>query len=136
LEYSSGAEIVLPIATLVAGYSVAIGNTISSFCTLNCSCLLYTEAAIEDAAKAKEIFAQLPPLNQKLIIYLIDFLKDLAQPQYIEVTKMGKDNLCMVFAPSFLRCPFTDPQKMVCYTALSNANFYIRCPLQKKKKSL
>ena len=25
---------------------------------------------------------------------------------------MGKDNLCMVFAPSFLRCPYSDTNKI------------------------
>ncbi len=29
---------------------------------------------------------------------------------------MGKDNLCMVFAPSFLRCPYTDTHKIFAST--------------------
>jgi hypothetical protein len=52
-----------------------------------------------------EALVGVPALNQRVIIYVLDFLRDLARPEYSAVTKMDVDNLSMVFAPLFLCCP-------------------------------
>lgn len=35
-------------------------------------------------------------------------MRKLSDPEVVEVTKMNQENLAMVFAPSFLRCPYQD----------------------------
>eukprot|EP01113_Clastostelium_recurvatum_P006123 TRINITY_DN12778_c0_g1_i1.p1 TRINITY_DN12778_c0_g1~~TRINITY_DN12778_c0_g1_i1.p1 ORF type:complete len:785 (-),score=141.61 TRINITY_DN12778_c0_g1_i1:31-2385(-) len=58
-----------------------------------------------DAAdSAAEVFRQFPPLNQRVIVYVLTFLQELAQPENVVDTLMNVDNLAMVFAPSFIRC--------------------------------
>lgn len=47
-------------------------------------------------------------MNRKVVDYVVTFLLDLSKAEYVEKTKMNKDNLAMVFAPSFLRCPYED----------------------------
>lgn len=42
-------------------------------------------------------------------MYVIQFLQELVP--YSDVTLMGAENLAMVFAPSFLRCPYQDYNK-------------------------
>ncbi|EGC33638.1 hypothetical protein DICPUDRAFT_56354 [Dictyostelium purpureum] len=56
-----------------------------------------------------ELVASLPLLNQKIIGYIIEFLQEAIKPEYVETSKMGSDNLAMVFSPCFLRSPHTDP---------------------------
>eukprot|EP01136_Pigoraptor_vietnamica_P027805 Opistho-1_new@84545 len=52
----------------------------------------------------------LPAINREVIEYMIKFLRQIGRPENHAVTKMTYDNLAMVFAPSFLRCPSEDPQ--------------------------
>jgi len=52
----------------------------------------------------------LPELNRKVLEYVIQFLRDMAKPEFEVITKMSIQNLSMVFAPNFLRCPSSDPQ--------------------------
>jgi len=66
------------------------------------------EMCTETPEKAMEIFRQLPPLSQNVVSFIINFLQELSKPENVETTKMSKENLAMVFAPSFLRCPYTD----------------------------
>jgi len=73
----------------------------------------YYEACTESPGKAMDIFTQLPALNQRIIKYIISFLQQLSKPDIVEATKMNADNLSMVFAPSFLRCPFQDYGKAI-----------------------
>lgn len=47
----------------------------------------------------------MPAINQAVIVYLVDFLRDLSRQENSSVTKMDADNLAMIFAPLFLRCP-------------------------------
>jgi len=72
----------------------------------------FYETATETPEKATEIFAQLPASNQKIVTYLISFMHQLLSPDIVEVTKMSKDNLAMVFAPSVLRCPYSDARAL------------------------
>jgi hypothetical protein len=52
-----------------------------------------------------EVLVGVPMLNQRVMVYILDFLRDLGRPEYSSVTKMDVDNLAMVFAPLFLCCP-------------------------------
>ncbi|CAB4376882.1 unnamed protein product [Rhizophagus irregularis] len=63
-------------------------------------CIRYSEDA-----RAVEIVKQLPLINQRVVVYTIDFLQKFANPQIAKMTKMNVHNLAMVFAPNFLRCP-------------------------------
>ncbi len=60
---------------------------------------LFSEMCTETPEKAMEVVSQLPPVSQKIIIFIINFLQDLTKPEYVEVTKMNADNLAMVFSP-------------------------------------
>jgi len=59
--------------------------------------------------KALDLVAELPELNRKVLYYIIRFLKKACEPQFVEETKMGIENLSMVFAPCLLRCPSENP---------------------------
>eukprot|EP01132_Coremiostelium_polycephalum_P005976 gene5976-7445_t len=56
-------------------------------------------------------FKQLPPHNQKIVTYIVQFLQDLIHPENVVHSKMNLDNTAMVFAPSFLRC--TNPELLL-----------------------
>mmetsp|Transcript_15499 Transcript_15499/g.46419 ORF Transcript_15499/g.46419 Transcript_15499/m.46419 type:complete len:801 (-) Transcript_15499:51-2453(-) len=64
----------------------------------------------ENPDAASKILDRLPPLNLRVLQFLLRFLKMLAQPENQAVTKMSAANLAMVFAPNFLRCPSDNPQ--------------------------
>jgi len=74
------------------------------------------EPATETPEKSLELLEQMPPLNKKVILYLIQFLHDLSQAEVIESTKMSLDNLAMCLAPSFLRCPYQDYNRVLAST--------------------
>jgi len=59
--------------------------------------------------EAWEIINSLPEINKNVITYMIRFLKVIAKPENIKHTKMTIENLAMVFAPNFLRCPNENP---------------------------
>eukprot|EP01128_Nolandella_sp_AFSM9_P004532 TRINITY_DN2046_c0_g1_i1.p1 TRINITY_DN2046_c0_g1~~TRINITY_DN2046_c0_g1_i1.p1 ORF type:complete len:994 (+),score=247.42 TRINITY_DN2046_c0_g1_i1:36-2984(+) len=65
-------------------------------------------ASTDGTASCAIVYA-LDPLTQKIIKFLIQFIRKLAKPQNIQVTKMTVNNLAMVFAPNLLRCPLDDP---------------------------
>lgn len=44
--------------------------------------------------------------------YTIHLLQEMSKPEYVEITMMNQDNLCMVFAPAFLKCPHMDYSKV------------------------
>eukprot|EP01133_Synstelium_polycarpum_P010863 gene10863-12656_t len=50
------------------------------------------------------IFRQLPVHNQRIVTYIVSFLRELTHPDNVVHSKMNQDNTAMVFAPSFLRC--------------------------------
>ncbi|KAI8826685.1 Rho GTPase activation protein [Fimicolochytrium jonesii] len=58
---------------------------------------------------ALAIIAQMPEANQKVIHYMMRFLRVVADPKNQPHTKMTISNLAMVFAPNFLRCPSDNP---------------------------
>ncbi|KAI8091737.1 Rho GTPase activation protein, partial [Thamnidium elegans] len=68
---------------------------------------LYDEciAHAHDKQKSIAIIHSLPEINRRIVLYMIRFLQDFADPKVIELTLMNIFNLAMVFAPNFLRCP-------------------------------
>lgn len=66
-------------------------------------------AAAGNAEVAISTLQLLPELNRKLLTYIIRFLQVVGQEQHQKITKMSPDNLAMVWAPNFLRCPSDDP---------------------------
>ncbi|KAI9187909.1 hypothetical protein H9P43_002300 [Blastocladiella emersonii ATCC 22665] len=69
------------------------------------ACLAVGKAG--DVAGAVAILDALPDANRRVARYLLAFLQGMAK--HAAVTKMSAANLAMVYAPSFLRCPFEDP---------------------------
>ncbi|CAO3608897.1 unnamed protein product [Cunninghamella blakesleeana] len=65
------------------------------------TCLAYSE----NAPKAIDIINQLPDVNRRIALFMISFLQEFTSPSIIKVTLMNVNNLAMVFAPNFLRCP-------------------------------
>ncbi|KAI9299633.1 Rho GTPase activation protein, partial [Cunninghamella echinulata] len=65
------------------------------------TCLAHSE----NASKAIDIINQLPEVNRRIALYMISFLQEFTSPSIIKVTLMNVNNLAMVFAPNFLRCP-------------------------------
>jgi len=74
------------------------------------------DLATENPEKALELMDSLPPLNQKIISYIIHFLQELSKPDVVDFTKMSPDNLAMCLAPSFLRCPYQDYNRFLSST--------------------
>ncbi|KAJ3425330.1 rho gtpase activation protein [Anaeramoeba flamelloides] len=52
-----------------------------------------------------EIVKSLPPINLHLLAYIVKFLKDISVEEIAQKTKMGDQNLSMVFAPNLFRPP-------------------------------
>lgn len=76
--------------------------------------LYYECLAAESPEQCVNIIAEkLPPLNKDCLAYLVRFLRDLAQPDNQEYTKMDVHNLCIVFAPVLFRCPSTDMTELM-----------------------
>eukprot|EP00954_Amorphochlora_amoebiformis_P018313 1325274-Amorphochlora_amoeboformis.AAC.1 len=59
------------------------------------------------------IVSKLPRLNRNVLEYIIHFVTKIAQPRYVKVNKMTVSNLAVVFSPSFMRNPSTDPLEMI-----------------------
>ncbi|KAI9275328.1 Rho GTPase activation protein [Sporodiniella umbellata] len=60
-----------------------------------------------DTAKAVAIVNSLPDYNRRIVLYIVRFLQEFIEPEVTQYTRMNIFNLAMVFAPNFLRCPFT-----------------------------
>lgn len=65
------------------------------------TCLAHSE----DGTQAINIINQLPDTNRRIALYMISFLQEFNKPEVIKQTLMNINNLAMVFAPNFLRCP-------------------------------
>lgn len=66
-------------------------------------------AAADNSEMAIATLELLPEFNRKLLTYIIRFLQVVGQEANQKITKMSHDNLAMVWAPNFLRCPSEDP---------------------------
>lgn len=59
---------------------------------------------------------KIPSLNRRVLVYITRFLQVIGKPENQEATKMTHDNLSMVWAPNFLRCPSEDPMIIMQHT--------------------
>ncbi|RIB02959.1 hypothetical protein C2G38_2255281 [Gigaspora rosea] len=59
----------------------------------------------DDTNLSIEIVKKLPEINRRVVLFVIDFLQIFTKPNITHVTKMNVNNIAMVFAPNFLRCP-------------------------------
>jgi len=57
-----------------------------------------------------------PVCHRNVFIFVIGYIRSLAQ--YASVTKMGPDNLALIFAPCILRCPIDNPAALLQYYEL------------------
>jgi hypothetical protein len=80
--------------------------------------LMYEDciAHSDSAAHAQQVISSLPDINKRVAQFLIKFLQKVAEPEHQKHTKMSAQNLAMVFAPSFLRCPSDNPTYILEYT--------------------
>lgn len=67
-------------------------------------------SSCDDEMISRAIVFSLPPVNQLVLCYILHFLQIFCDPQVIRITKMDVNNLAMVWAPNFLRCPSDEPQ--------------------------
>jgi len=72
---------------------------------------LYDECinASNDSEKSVALIDRLPDINKTILMFITRFLQIIGQPENQPATKMTYDNLSMVWAPNFLRCPSDDP---------------------------
>merc|ERR1711916_118886 len=63
--------------------------------------------------EAYEAVKEIPPVNLRVLKYIIRFLKDLGKPENAEKTRMGYENLALIFSASLLKSSETDPLKML-----------------------
>ncbi|KAI9342869.1 hypothetical protein BDR26DRAFT_858901 [Obelidium mucronatum] len=60
-------------------------------------------------ALAYELLGELPDINHRVALYMLKFLKVVAEKKNQTLTRMTHANIALVFAPNFLRCPSDDP---------------------------
>ena len=65
--------------------------------------------------------SKIPKANAAVIEHLVKMASVISSPDNVTRTKMGVSNLAVVFAPSLLRNPSTDPLDMI-----ANIKFEIR----------
>lgn len=73
------------------------------------------------------LLRKLPPLNYSLLIYVLGFLKRVAQ--FSSENKMTQSNLSLIFAPSFLRLPPNAPTS-ACFFASTKQSQVIETLLE------
>jgi len=76
---------------------------------------LYDECvnSSKDVPASLAAVAKMPTLNRLTLLYIVRFLQVIGQPENHPVTKMNYENLSMVWAPNFLRCPSDDPLQIL-----------------------
>jgi Rho GTPase-activating protein 39 len=77
--------------------------------------VLYEECvnASRDIAASLAALDKMPALNRKLLTYIVRFLQVVGDPDNHATTKMNHENLSMVWAPNFLRCPSDNPMEIL-----------------------
>jgi len=80
-------------------------------------------SSCESGKPEQEILSKLPPTHYFTLKYLIGFLQEMAK--YMPITKMGSQNLAMVFGPNIINLP-TDPALMKKTTSIA-VEFLKKC---------
>ena len=70
-------------------------------------------------------FSQLPSVNRECLKYLINFLRDFLKPQYQQFTKMGLENIAIVFGPTLLMPPNELEPQVALLNAKSEKQFVV-----------
>ncbi|ELP94225.1 hypothetical protein EIN_186520 [Entamoeba invadens IP1] len=90
----------------------------------NCYDFFVSEEVVSDISNnpdnIKELLNKLPSVNKEMVIYIISFLQELSA--HFEETKMGVDNLAMVFSACMLIGDASDP-----FLALTKTNLAQSC---------
>lgn len=99
----------------------------------------------DDEKMAVAILPKMPKLNRqvcpsirnhsplrKVVFFVIEYLREVAQPENVPKTKMNINNLAMVFAPNFLRCPSEDPS--VIFNTQKHQQTYVKHLITSLKK--
>ncbi|KAJ3082452.1 hypothetical protein HDU99_002620 [Rhizoclosmatium hyalinum] len=60
-------------------------------------------------ALAYELLEEMPEINHRVALFMLKFLKVIADKSNQTHTRMTHANIALVFAPNFLRCPSDDP---------------------------
>ncbi|KAI9337364.1 hypothetical protein DFJ73DRAFT_849162 [Zopfochytrium polystomum] len=74
-----------------------------------CIAVGHQEGSAKAGQAAVDILKSVPEINRKVALYVIKFLKVVADPANHSYTRMTTANIAMVFAPNFLRCPSDNP---------------------------
>ncbi|GAM25005.1 hypothetical protein SAMD00019534_081800 [Acytostelium subglobosum LB1] len=53
------------------------------------------------------------PLHLRVLTYLVHFIQLFCKLEFVAHSKMGSSNMAMIFAPTILRCPSSDPAVML-----------------------
>lgn len=64
----------------------------------------------ENIEQMNQTIRNLPSINYNVLICMIRYLQILIEPENQQQTKMGIQNIAIVFGPSFVRCPSPDPR--------------------------
>lgn len=68
-----------------------------------------------------QIFKELSTVRQLVIKGVIRIMRDIAFPDNIKINKMSISNLCVVFAPSFMRCEEATADPMIAFKVAQSA---------------
>lgn len=69
-----------------------------------------------DWSQIKIQFNNMKPDNYRILKWLIMFLQSFLMEEVIVKTKMNSGNLAMIWAPNILKCPISDPTKVIEYS--------------------
>lgn len=65
-----------------------------------------------------DILRKLEPLNLRVLKYTIDYLKIFLNPENQKLTSMNVQSLAIIFGPTFVRCPSTDPSVILKFSQM------------------
>eukprot|EP01133_Synstelium_polycarpum_P012870 gene12870-15115_t len=71
------------------------------------------KAAIDSPLDSLSIVQKLSPLSQRVLNYLIHFIQIFIRYEFVAHSKMGTNNMAMIFAPTILRNPSDDPSVLL-----------------------
>jgi RhoGAP domain len=75
------------------------------------SCITLAQDDSSTSESALKLWQTVPALNQRVVSHLLPMFREICEN--VDTTRMSVDNIAIVFAPSFLRCPSDDPMTMM-----------------------
>lgn len=66
----------------------------------------------------QDILNKLDPLNLRVLKYTLSYLKIFLNPENQRMTSMNVQSLAIIFGPTFVRCPSTDPSLILKFSQL------------------